>query len=226
MGEAISEVLPFAVGVAVVPVPIVAVILMLFSQRARTNAPAFLLGWVGGLTGAFAVLYALADAADDGGDSAPSDGVSWGKVLLGVALLLLAARAWRKRPAAGDAAEMPSWTARLDAIGPWKALGLGVLLAAANPKNLILVAGGAAGLAGLGPSTADAVVGLIVFVAIGSLSVAGPVAYWFLGGAKAAESLGELERWLTANNAAVMTVLLLVLGAVLVSQGLGPPSAR
>ena len=41
MGQGISEVLPFAVGVAIVPVPIIAVILMLFSQRARINGPLF-----------------------------------------------------------------------------------------------------------------------------------------------------------------------------------------
>jgi len=46
MGQAISEVLTFAVGVAISPMPIIAVILMLFSQRAKVNGPAFLLGWV------------------------------------------------------------------------------------------------------------------------------------------------------------------------------------
>ncbi len=34
MGQGISEVLTFAVGVAISPVPIIAVILMLFSARA------------------------------------------------------------------------------------------------------------------------------------------------------------------------------------------------
>ena len=77
----------------------------------------------------------------------------------------------------------------------------------------------------MGPGYFPLWVGGIVFVAIGSLSVAGPVAYWFLGGAKAAASLDELRDWLTANNAAVMMVLLLVLGALLVAQGLGPLTA-
>ena len=45
MGRGISEVLTFAVGVAISPAAIVAVILMLFSRRARVNGPLFLLGW-------------------------------------------------------------------------------------------------------------------------------------------------------------------------------------
>ena len=44
MGKGISEVLTYAVGVAISPVPIIAVTLMLFSQRARVNGSMFLLG--------------------------------------------------------------------------------------------------------------------------------------------------------------------------------------
>ena len=177
MGQGISQVVPFAVGVAIVPIPIIAVILMLFSQRARVNGPLFLLGWVAGLTVAFGVVYALSDAGDVATDSTASDTVSWGTLVLGALLLLMAVRSWQKRPAPGVTPPMPKWMAGMDAIAPGKALGLGIVLSAANPKNLILVIGAAAGLAQLGLTTGDAVVALIVFVVIGSLSVLGPVAY-------------------------------------------------
>ena len=49
MGSAISEVLPFAIGVAISPAGVIAVILVLFSARARVNGPVFLLGWVVGV---------------------------------------------------------------------------------------------------------------------------------------------------------------------------------
>ena len=222
MGQGISEVLPFAVGVAIVPIPIIAVILMLFSQRARVNGPLFLLGWVTGLTVAFGVVYALSDAGDVATDSTASDIVSWGTLVLGVVLLLMAVRSWHKRPAPGVTPPMPKWMAGMDSIAPGKALGLGIVLSAANPKNLILVIGAATGLAQLGLSTGDAVVALIVFVVIGSLSVLGPVAYHFAGGEKAARTLDELKGWLAVNDAAVMAVLFLVFGAVLVSNGLAP----
>ncbi len=39
MGQGVGSILTFAVGVAISPVPIIAVILMLFSQRARVNGP-------------------------------------------------------------------------------------------------------------------------------------------------------------------------------------------
>lgn len=225
MAQGISEVLPFAVGVAIVPIPIIAVILMLFSQRARVNGPVFLLGWAAGLTLAFGVVYALSDAGDVATDSTSSDTVSWGKIVLGVVLLLLAVRSWQKRPAPGVTPAMPKWMAGMDTIGPGKALGLGMALSAANPKNLILVIGAATSLAQLGPTTADAVASLVVFVTVGSLSVVGPIAYSILGGEKAAQSLDELKGWLAVNNTAVMAVLLLVFGALLVANGLAPLSA-
>jgi Sap, sulfolipid-1-addressing protein len=48
MGNAIGQVLPLAVGVALSPVPIIAVALMLMSQRARLNGPVFVIGWLVG----------------------------------------------------------------------------------------------------------------------------------------------------------------------------------
>ena len=51
MGEAIGQSLPLAIGVALSPIPIIAVVLMLTTPRARANGPAFVLGWLVGLGG-------------------------------------------------------------------------------------------------------------------------------------------------------------------------------
>ena len=49
MGQAIGGSLPLAIGVALSPVAIIAVVLMLTTDRARVNGPAFVLGWLIGL---------------------------------------------------------------------------------------------------------------------------------------------------------------------------------
>lgn len=56
MAEAIGHVLSLGVGVALSPVPIIAVVLMLGTPRARANGPAFVLGWVAGLAVAGTVI--------------------------------------------------------------------------------------------------------------------------------------------------------------------------
>src|SRR4249919_1305918 len=126
VGQGISEVLTFAVGVAISPVPIIAVILMLFSQRARVNGPLFLLGWVLALAIISAVAYALADQGGVATGTGALDTVAWGKIVLGVLFLLLAVRQWRSKPAPGSEPAMPKWMASIDAFSPAKALVLGV----------------------------------------------------------------------------------------------------
>ena len=224
MGQGISAVLTFAVGVAISPIPIIAVILMLFSQRARVNGPAFLVGWVVALAAVSTVVYVV---SHDGNvaqtSSTASESVSWGTIALGVGMLALARRNWRKRPAPGTEPVMPKWLASVESVSPMKALGLGVALAAVNPKNLILTAGAAAGLAQVsGLTTTDAVVAIAVFVVIASLTIAGPVLYALFGGERARGSLNSAKAWLTTHNAAVMAVLFLVFGVDLIAKGLPP----
>jgi hypothetical protein len=221
MGQGISAILTFAIGVAISPVPIMAVILMLFSQRAKVNGPMFLLGWALALAVVSFVVYFVADAGDAATSETASDAISWGKIVLGALFLLLAARNWRGRPEPGTDPEMPKWMAGIDSLAPAKAFGLGLLLAGLNPKNLLLTVAAAAGLAQLGLSKADVVVSLIVFVAVASLTIAVPVAYRLVGGSSAKAKLDEIKGWLAVHNAAVMTVLFLVFGVDLIAKGLG-----
>lgn len=222
MAQGIGEVLTFAIGVAISPVPIVAVILMLFSGRAKVNGPVFLAGWVVALAAVSGIAYVISDAGNVSTDSAAADGVSWAQIVFGVLLLLLAGRSWRNRPAPGTEPQMPKWMGAIDAFTPAKALGLGLLLAGVNPKNLLLAAGAGSALAVTGPSAAVAVVSLIVFVAVGSLTIAGPVVFYLTGGDRAKTQLDSAKGWLTMHNDAVMTVLFLVFGVNLIAKGIPP----
>ena len=223
MGQGISAILTFAIGVAISPVPIIAVILMLFSDRAKVNGPAFLVGWVLSLAVVCTIIYVVSHDGNVATSSTASDSVSWGKIVLGAALLALARRNWRKRPAPGAQAEMPKWLSTVESVSPVKAFGLAVVLAAVNPKNLILTAGAAAGLAQVsGITTTDAIVAIAVFVVIASLTIVGPVLYALFGGEKARTSLNSAKAWLTTHNAAVMAVLFLVFGVDLIAKGLPP----
>jgi threonine/homoserine/homoserine lactone efflux protein len=208
--------------VAISPVPIIAVILILFSKRALVNGPVFLLGWVVGLAVVSGVSYAIADAANASTDPGASDAVSWGKIVLGVILVVIAVWSFRRRPAPGEPAELPRWMAGVDRLTPGRTLGLGVLLSALNPKTLLLAIGAGVGLAQLGISAAGAIISLIVLVLLGSLTIAGPVVYYRVAPGKARRALDELKGWLTEHNAAVTTVLFLVFGVVLIARGMAP----
>ncbi len=138
MGNVISAILPLALGVAISPVPIIAVILMLFSQRARSNGSAFLLGWVLALAAVGSIVLVLASLGKISAGGTPSTLAYILKLLLGLLFLFLALRQWRGRPKAGEEPQMPKWMATIDTFTAGKAFGLAALLAGVNPKNLAL----------------------------------------------------------------------------------------
>ncbi len=107
MGQAIGGSLPLAVGIALSPIPIIAVVLMLTSQRAGVNGPAFVIGWLIGLGIIGAIVLALAGPAEASQSGTPATWVSWVKIGLGALLLLVAWREFRSRPQAGEESQMP-----------------------------------------------------------------------------------------------------------------------
>jgi hypothetical protein len=225
MGEAIGQILPTAVGVAVSPLPIVAVVLMLVTARGRVNGPAFVLGWWIGLAVVGAVVISVSGGASASSNGTPATWVNWFKLILGVLLLLLAARQWRSRPHDEEDPPTPKWMGALDAFTPVKAAGAGVVLSAANPKNLLLAVAGAVAIAGAGLSTGDETVAWIVFIAVASIGVAAPVVISLVMGSRSAEILGRLKGWMAHNNAVIMAILLLVIGAKLIGDGISGLSA-
>jgi threonine/homoserine/homoserine lactone efflux protein len=220
VNEAIGQVLSFAVGVAISPLPIVAVVLMLATPRGRRNGPAFALGWIFGLAlvGTIVLLVSSGANASEGG--APATWVGWLKIVLGVLALLVAARQWRGRPRGDASPDPPGWMRTIDTFTPGRSVAIGVALSAVNPKNLLLTVGAAAAIAQTGIGAGRQAVALAVFVVIGTLGVGAPIAIFFAMGRRSAHVLGDLRDWMTSHNAAIMTVLLLVIGAKLLGDGI------
>jgi Sap-like sulfolipid-1-addressing protein len=220
MADAIGQILPLAVGVALSPIPIIAVVLMLGTPAGGRNGPAFLLGWIAGLAvvGAIVLLVAGGAGASDGGE--PETWVGAFELVLGAALVLLAIRQWRGRPKGGEAGALPKWMQGIDRFTAGRSVAMGAALAGVNPKNLLLTAGAAAAVAQAGLSGTDQAIAMAVFVVIGTLGPGIPVAIYFALGERAARLLDELKTWMGANNAAIMAVLCLIIGAKLIGDGI------
>ena len=217
MGEALAQVLSQAVGVAISPVPIIAVVLMLFSPAAARNGLAFVAGWVTALAVVGLLVLALGPGTSDGEASA---GSGWLRVAVGVVFLFLAWRQWSGRPKPGVQPALPPWMAAVDRFTAVRSFGLGALLAGPNPKNLGLTLAAATTIGASGVGTGAEVATLVVYVCLASLTVAGPVLLSLVLGRRAEAPLEALRQWLVANNSAVMTVLFLVLGAKVLGDGL------
>ena len=215
MNGVIGDILPLAVTVAVSPVAIIAAILMLFSARAGSTTLGFFIGWVVGIVAAVTVFTVVS-----GGLSASrsATGVSWVKVALGAVLMASGLRQWRGR---NERKGPPKWMAAIDRMGFVQALGLGLALAAVNPKNLLMAVAAGVSIGAGGLTVANTVVAVAVYTVIAASTVAVPVIAYSVARDRMRAPLDDARTWLQDDNAAVMAVLFLVIGAVLIGKGIG-----
>jgi Sap, sulfolipid-1-addressing protein len=220
MGAAIGGSLPLAVGLALCPLPIIAVVLILTAPGAHVTGPAFVLGWLAGLAVIGAIVLSVSGSADASSSGSPATWVSWVKIVLGLLLLMLCVKEFRARPKEGDTAALPKWMKSIDSVKPPAAFGLAAALAVANPKNLLLAVGGAASIAQTGISGAEQAIAYAVFALIGTLGVGIPVGIYFAMGSRSEKLLAGLKDWMGQHNAVIMSVLCLVIGFKLIGDAI------
>ena len=221
MGEAIGQLLPLAVVVALSPPSIVAVVLILVGDRGRVNAPAFVAGWIFGLVAVGLVILAVAGAGDASDAGEPAPWVRVLKLVLGVGLLGLAYSGWRGRSRERGEPPEPKWMGAVGGVTAVKAAGVGVVLSALNPKNIVLTIAAGAAIAQTGIPPAEQAIAYAVFVGIAALGIGAPVVVAYVLGARSRQPLDRLRGWMTANNAAIMAALMLVIGAMLIGDAIG-----
>jgi threonine/homoserine/homoserine lactone efflux protein len=217
--EAITDLLPVALGIALSPFPVVAAVLVVSTPRARSNGPAFAIGWLAGL----AVLTSLVVLVFAGADDAESSSravVDVLRVLAGLALFAGAARKWRSRPRDGEIGPTPGWMASIETLSTGRSLVLGLGLGGANPKNLAFALAAASTIVTFGTSGADTAIAVAVFVVLSSLSVIGPVVASLLFGDRVAGPLESVKGFMLANNNVIMMVVFVLIGAKVLGAGI------
>ena len=216
--EAIGKSLPMAVGVALSPIPVAAVIMILMAAQARTSAPAFLLGWMLGILTVGFIVFLVPGIDTARGEPTALSGLI--RIVLGITLLLLAVRQWHQRSGADELREVPKVLAHLDQVGVIQSSVTGFLLSSVHPKNLGLSAAGAAAIDASMLDPVAQVIALLLFSVIASLTIAIPVAGYFLVGPSAEAMFRSWKDWLVEHNATMITTLLLIFGALLIGRGM------
>ena len=216
MLELVGQVLPLALAVSISPVQIVAVILLLFSEQPRPNATAMVAGFVVGVAAVLGALVVLASWQHLGSSSTTSSGITWGQMAVGVALLGLAVRKFRRRPGPDDEPSAPAWMDGLQSFSPGRSLLAGLALGAANPKLVALGLAAAAVIASAGVPVHEQVLVVVVYTLVGTVGVAAPLVVATVMGERADPLLDRWRIWLELHNAVVMAALFAVFGVVLV----------
>jgi len=216
--ELAGEMVPFAVVVALSPLPIIAVLLLLAAPDGLVGGALFAVGRVVTLALLVLLLSFATDLIDDAAGSTLPAAVL--RILLGVVLVVAGVRKWLKHPRDDAPEALPGWMRAIDTMGAGASLRLGAIVTLANPKELAMAAGAGLTLGGAMASTGTIFAAGAVFVLLSTLGATLPVLALLIGRDRVAPGLASARDWFVRNNATIMAVVLLVIGALLVGGGL------
>jgi hypothetical protein len=214
MSSVLSQLLAPAMVVAISPFSIIiAIFLVLHTDRARANGVAFL---VGRLLALAAVTAAFLQAPRlIGSLNRPVSPRIL--IVVGGILFVFGVWVWLRRD---RMTEEPPWLHRLSRLTPVGATAIGALLVLTNPKMLAATA--AAGLligtAGVGIAGASGAVAY--YSAVASSTVAVPVLAYLAAGVRADDQLTRLKEWLHRRSGHVSAVILLAVAITLLYMGI------
>lgn len=219
MLDVIGDLLPYAVGVALSPLPLIAPLLVLGSSSPRAASASFLAGRYGAVVAVALIASFVADLLPETGDTSFAGAVL--RILLGVVLIGWAVhKTVHWAGGRGQESELPGWMASIQGTTPAGAARLAVILSIVNVKEIAfgVGAGLTIGTGRLGPGGVVAVV--LLYAALACGGVIGIVVSYLVAADRVGPALERVRDWLVANNKIVIAGVLLVIGTILAGEGL------
>jgi hypothetical protein len=215
MGDLFLQLLPLAIVCALSPWAIVAVILMLASDR-PSNSVAWVVGWTLSTLAVGLLIVLFFGGHDFSSNSTPTTAACVVQVLLGVLLFLAAGWSWARRPArTGELSKQPGWMTRIGEMSPVWAFLIGAFWI----NTTVVIAAGVDTLRA-DVSNGSSIAVFAAFTLI-TLSVQGAlILYAYLLPTQAASGLSRIREWITRNQQTALAVVALVLGIWFAAQGI------
>lgn len=219
MLNVLGETLPLAVGIALSPVPILAVVLLLVAPNKGSAGSAFLAGRLLGVVLVVGVFAGLSDVIErSSGD--PSPVVAGTRIVVGVALAFLALRKWSRRPGTEEDPELPGWMSSIEDSTAGKGFRLAFLLSVANPKELLLGVGAGFAVGSAGLPLGATMIAVLIFTLIACLTVVIPAVAFLVARERMLGPLQAARTLLIRHNVVIMSVVLLIIAAALIGGGI------
>jgi heme/copper-type cytochrome/quinol oxidase subunit 4 len=117
------------IGLAITlePIPLTAFILILASKNGTRKGAAFIFGWLLSLAVVVAITIVATSNNPPKSNTAPSLAALAVKIAIGVVLVAIAVRQWRKLGKPKPPKKTPKWQTGIDNMSPWYAMGLAPL---------------------------------------------------------------------------------------------------
>jgi hypothetical protein len=216
----VARIAALAIGVALSPLPIVAVLIILLTKRARAGSLVFSAAWIAGNAIAIALAVAFAGKVDSPmqGFDLPSEGLA--TLLLGIGLFVTAWLSRRRRWHAEDPQATPRWVEAVDNLSPMGGAVVAFSNALTSPKNLALAIAAGLVIRNATRVPAEIAASELLYIAIASLTIVTPVAVYLIAGKRAEPILARWKRRITSRAAVVIEIGLFVFGMGLALKGL------
>jgi arginine exporter protein ArgO len=215
-GSVLGALIPLGLVIALSPITVIPAVLVLQAPRPRPSGLAFLTGWVLGLA-ALTALSVAGSGVLGGLHKSPPTWASWLRVILGAVLILFGIYRWLTRH---RHTESPAWMRSFATITPARAAITGAVLVVIRPDVLLICVPAGLAIGGSGMDVADDWMAAAFFVAIAASTVAIPILAYAAAGHRLDDAMARLKDWMEKNNAALMAAILVVIGLMVLYNGI------
>jgi Sap, sulfolipid-1-addressing protein len=197
------------------PIPLTAFLLILMSEGGVRKGAAFIFGWLLSLAAVVALTVLVTGNKPPEPSTAPSLAALAAKILIGVALLVVAERHRRRLGRPKKPKKTPKWQTGIDNMSPWVVIGLAPLT---QPWGLV-----AAGVATIVEAKLDSVqsyIALFLFCIVSTAVYLVMELYAGFRPERAQAILGSIRTWIDTHTDQVIIVVSLGLGLWLVGKSI------
>ena len=197
------------------PIPLTAFILVLASKGGVRKGAAFIFGWLVSLAAVVALTVLATGNKPPKPNTGPSLAALAVKILIGVVLVTIAVRQWRRMGKPKKPKKTPKWQTSIDNMSPWFAIALGPLV---QPWGL--VAAGVAVIVGAKLSSWQSYIGLFLFCLIATITYLVMEIYAGFWPDRTQAFLARTRTWIDTHTDQVIIVVSLILGFYLIGKSI------
>jgi hypothetical protein len=203
------------IGLAITlePIPLTAFILILQSKNGVRKGAAFIFGWLASLAVVVVVTVLATGNSPPKSNTAPTLAALAVKIALGVVLLLVALRQYRKMGQPKKPKKTPRWQTGIDNMSPLYAMGVAPLV---QPWGLI--AAGVATITGAKLEKWEDYLALFFFCLIASGTYIAMEIYAGVRPERTQAFLGSVRNWVDTHTDQVIIAVSLIAGLYLIVQ--------
>jgi hypothetical protein len=197
------------------PIPLTAFIVVLAAEGGVRKGAAFVFGWLVSLAAVVALTLVVTGNKPPKPNTAPTLAALAVKLLIGVVLVGIAYRQWRRMGTPKPPKKTPKWQTGVDNMSPWFAMALGPLT---QPWGL--VAAGVATITAAKLSSWQSGIALFAFCLVATSTYLIMEIYGLVRPAELKVLLGRIRAWIETHTDQVIIVGSLVLGFWLIGKSI------